>query len=311
MAVKVPGSLGGLQYIAENTFGVTPGSTDFGYFGFMNTMSGTGGAEIDEQLADGSRIFDVPVHTVRSAGFDTTLSLYRDGTDSLDDPWYWRTILTYAYNAAGDIPSFTALMKLASDQYVMYRGCKIDTLELSAEGVGDKITARVSAKALLQMDQQASVAALGTDMGVTLGNENAGPVSKIPITFNAYPTMTRAGATASIPARNFRISIQNHLEEAEGIVSGKAYTAGEGLLPQECDIELEYEVLSISAEWDNLKLDADTDTWASNPVTITHTIGSRTFTFTGCYIMTDDHPSRSQGTYTETIRFKAKAMSVV
>lgn len=311
MAVKVPGSLGGLQYIQEAVYGTTPSNTDFGYFGFMNTMQGSGNGGEEEQLADGSRIFDTVIYTQRSAGFDAVLSLFKDGTDSLGDAWYWKTILTFAYNAAGDLPSFSALMKIASDQFVLFRGCKIDSLELSSEDVGDKVTAKVSAKALVQMPQQATAAATGTAIGVTLGSENAGPTSKAPITFNAYPTMTRNGVSTAIPARSFRISISNSLEEEEGIVDGVAYAAGAGLVPQGCEVELEYEVLSSSSVWDNLKANASTSDYATYPITITHVIGGRTLTFTGCYIDTDDHPSRSQGTYTETIRFHAKAMTVV
>ena len=305
MAVKTPGSLGALQYIIENTFGTTPGNTDFEYAGFMNTMSGNGNAGEEEQYAEGSRIFDTVLYTQRSAGFSANVSLYRDDTAA---GYLWKDIVALAYDPENDLDSFTALMRIAADEWVAYTGCKVDTLELSASGVGDKITAALGVKAMRQIPTQASVTAVATALGVTLGDTSTGPSSKRPITYSSYPVATIGGASVTIPSRSFSVKINNHLEEEPGIVGGNAYAAGEGLVPQLCDVELEYDLLSTGAYWDNLKATEDNDT----PLfSITHVIGGRTFTSGKCYVDTEDHPSRAQSTYTETVRIHAGSMTVV
>jgi len=296
MGIKTPGSLGGLQYLQESAYGTTPTGVDFGYFGFMNNMQETGNGSEEELIADGSRIFGSVLHRVRSAGFDATVSLFRDqGT------WTWKDILTFAYSPTQDLRSFSALMKIDYNEYVMFTGCKMDKLVLSAESVGSKVLAKVSAKALEHLTHQSSKAGFGP----SLGNENAGPSPKVPVIYDAYPQMTVGGNTAQIWAKSFSISIGNSLEEKEGIVSNKALAAGNGLLPGLCNVELEYTLLSKNADWDNLKL-AGTD-----GITIVQTIGAHTLTFSNCYIVTDDHPSRAQSSYDETVRFKAGSMTVV
>lgn len=296
MGIKTPGSLGGLQYLQESAYGTTPTGVDFGYFGFMNSMQETGNGNEEEQIADGSRIFGSVLHRMRSAGFDATVSLFRDqGT------WTWKDLIAFAYSPTQDLRSFSALMKIDYNEYVMFTGCKVDQLVLSAESVGSKVLAKVSAKALEHLTHQSSKAGFGS----SLGNENTGPSPKIPIIYDAYPQMTVEGTTSQIWAKSFSISIGNALEEKEGIVSGKALAAGNGLVPGLCNVELEYTLLSKNADWDNLKL-AGTD-----GITIVQTIGAHTLTFSNCYIVTDDHPSRTQSSYDETVRFKAGSMTVV
>jgi len=296
MGIKTPGSLGGLQYLLEQTYGTTPTGVGFGYFGFMNSMQETGNGNEEELIADGSRIFDSVIHRMRSAGFDATVNLFRDqGT------WTWKDILGFAYSPTQDPPSFSALMKIDYNEYVMFTGCKMDKLVLSAESVGSKVLAKASVKALEHLTHQTSKAGYGA----SLGNENPGPSPKTPVIYDAYPQMTVGGTTSQIWARSFSISISNALEEKEGIVSNKALAAGNGLLPGMCNVELEYSLLSKNADWDNRKL-AGTD-----GITIVQVIGGHTLTFSNCYIVTDDHPSRSQSSYDETVRFKAGSMTVV
>lgn len=295
MAIKVPGSLGALQYITESTYGTTPTSTDFSYFGFMSNMQETGGGEEEGQIGDGSRIFETVLHKIRSAGFDATLSMFRDSGSE----YYLKSLVGTAYAPTADLPSFSSFMKIDRDEYVMFTGCKIDTLVLASEGVGSKVTARLTVKALKHLPHQTSKAGYGS-----LGEENSGPTTKTPVIYDAYPTTSLSGNGATIPAKSFQYTISNNLEEEEGIISGEALAAGSGLVPGECNIELEYTLLSKSFYWDNLKL-AGTD-----GITITHVIGEHTYMFTNCYIVTDDHPSRAQSSYDETVRFKAGGLTV-
>ena len=299
MAIKVPGSLGGLQYVNEATYGTTPTSTAFNYAGFMESMQGSGNNGEEEQLQDGSRIFDKVIRTQKSAGYDADISLFASASG-----YVWTAFLALANNPSGDLGSFTTLMKLASDEYVRFRGCKIDTFQLKAGKVGGKVTASVGVKAMVQDPHGVSKAAIGS-----MGAENSGPANKVPITYNAYPTTSLEGSAASIPAKSFSYKISNSLKEEEGIVSGVAYAAGTALVPEKMDIELEYTLTSQNSVWDNLKLQ-DTSASTSTGFTVTHLIGGKTLTFTNCYVISEDHPSRSQETYVETLRIKAGALTV-
>lgn len=291
MAVKTPGSLGALNYVQENAYGTTPTTPTMKYGGFMITMNGSGDGGEEEQFVEGSRIFDKVLFTQRSAGFTAQVSLYRDDSTA---SYYWKDLIALAYNPSGDIPSFTAMMRIAADEWVVYRGCKVDSLKIASDDVGNKVTATINVKAKMQ----------APIVSAAPYTANTGPSSKVPITFNAYPVM----GSDTLPARSFSITIENHLEEEQGISDGVAYTAGEGLVPQITNVELEYELLHTSAAIDNLKVNENNSTAM---LTITHAFGGRTLTFGNCYLSTDDHPSRTQGTYTQTVRFHAGSVTVV
>ena len=292
MAIKTPGSLGALQYVAESTYGTTPG-TALSYFGFMNSMQESGGSDEEEQLKDGSRIYDTVIHRIKSAGFSAKLSMFRDQSTT----YYLKNLVNQAYAPAADLGSFSALMKIAQGEYAAYQGCKIDSLAIGADRVGDKVTADVTVKALKALDHSASKPS-------GWGTESTGPTTKTPIIYDAYAVGTIGGSSKTINARSFKYTISNNLEEKEGIVSSVAYAAGNGLVPGVTEVELEYSLLSADYYWDNLKLNH------ADGITITHVIGAHTYTFGNCYIMTDDHPSRSQSSYDETVRFKAGSLSV-
>ena len=292
MAIKTPGSLGALQYVAESTYGTTP-STALSYFGFMNTMQESGDSDEEEQLQDGSRIFQTVIHRVKSAGFTANLTMFRDENSVT----FLKNLVTKAYGPTADLGSFSALMKIGQGEYAALQGCKIDTLEVGADRVGDKVTASVTVKALRALDHSASKPS-------GWGSENAGPTNKIPIIYDAYATATINGNSKTINAKSFKFSINNSLEEQEGIVNGVAYTAGNGLVPGVTSVELEYSLVSADSYWDNLKLNH------ADGITIVQVIGAHTYTFANCYIVTEDHPSRAQSSYDETVRFKAGSLTV-
>lgn len=294
MAIKVPGSLGGLQYLTEQSYGITPTGVDFSYLGFFDTFKGTGGPKIEENTADGSRAYATITDTIRDASYTGTLALYR-----ITDAYDWAEILDMVYNPTGDIPSFTTLVKYASDQYGMFKGCKFDSVTIKANSVGEAITADVDVKAMSSLLQQSTKAAFGP----TLGDENEGP-DKNTIVYNAYPTSTLTGEGATIKAKSFSIKVSNGLKPQEGIVDGVAYAAGNGQIPDKQEIEIEYTVTSVSKYWDNLKASV------TDGFSITHVIGGHTLLFSGCYLVPDEHPSRSQTTYDETIRIRANSMAV-
>lgn len=290
MAIKVPGSLGGLQIAEESIYGIPP-ATDFEYMGFMRTMNATNGFDPEELQADGKRGYAAVNFGAQTAGISTDMSIFRK-SGSYD----WTRALELAIGsstgATDDVASFTSLMRIARDQYVLAKGCKMDKLTLSAEGVGQQIRAKADIKCMQLLPEQDTKEGFGT-----LGNEAEVP-TMIPMTYNAYPTSTIPGAS-TIPSSKFALSISNGLKAKEGIVNGVPLAAGSGLVPDKCEISLELSVMSTSSFWDNLKL-AKTSGFSVSLV-----IDGVTITLLGCYLPGDDLPSRSQSEYDETITIKA------
>jgi len=293
MAIKVPGSLGGLQIVEESTYGVTPTDVDFTYLGFMETMQATNNNNEAEQQADGSRTYDDVVFGAQSASLSADLSLFRNA-----EGYDWKKVVDLTLGTDDDVPSFTSLMKVASDQYVMMKGCKMDRLTLASAGVGQKVTAKTEIKAMQLLPEKSSKAGFGT-----LGDEDEGP-AKNAIIYNAYPTTSLTGEASTIPSSKFSISIGNSLTEKEGIVGGVALAAGQGLVPDKTEIAIEYTIMSVSRVWDDLKVGKTKD------FIVTQVIGGYRFVFRGCYLPGNDLPSRSQSTYDETITIKASSVTV-
>ncbi|MDY0237190.1 MAG: hypothetical protein RBR71_14290 [Gudongella sp.] len=294
MAIKVPGSLGGLQIAEESTYGVSP-ATDFDYIGFMRTMNATNGFDPEELQADGKRGYAAVNFGAQTAGITADMSIFRR-SGSYD----WRRALQLAMGAStgstDDIASFTTLMRIARDQYVLAKGCKMDKLTLSSEGVGQQIRAKAEIKCMKLLPEQSSKAGFGT-----LGDEATVP-EMLPMTYNAYPTSTIPGAS-TIPSSKFTLTISNGLKAKEGIVDGVPLAAGSGLVPDKCEISLELTVMSSSSFWDNMKL-AKTSGFSVSLI-----IDGVTITLQGCYLPGDDLPSRSQSEYDETITIKANDLT--
>lgn len=291
MGIKVPGSLGGLQYIEEESYGVLP-STDLKYLGFFNTMKDTSDRAVITMQADGNRSFDTSADGIRSAGYSGNIALFK-----IESPYDWTNVLTLANNPSGDLPSFSTLVKLASDQYVLYNGCKMDSVTLKADAPGSPISADVTVRAMRLNPQQS------TRTGYAgIGAEATGP-TKDTIIYNAYPT-TNIEGVASIPAKSFSVTVSNNLSAQEGIVSNVALSAGNGLIPGKCEISAEFTVVSKDMDWDNRKLAGQ------HGFNISMTITGHTITLSGCTLEYEG-TSRSQGTYDETIKVKAKTLTVV
>lgn len=294
MAIKVPGSLGGMQIAEESAYGVPP-ITDFEYLGFMRTMNASNGFDPEELQADGKRGFGAVNFGAQTASISTELSIFRR-TDGYD----WTKTLDLAVGAtdgaAEDIPSFTTLMRIARDQYVMATGCKLDKLTLSAEGVGQQVRAKAEVKCMQMLPQESSKEGFGA-----IGDEAEVP-PMLPMIYNAYPTSTIQGAE-TIPSSDFTLTISNDLKAKEGIVDGVPLSAGSGLVPDKCEIVLELTIMSTSSFWDDLKLSR------TSGFSVFLVIDGVTITLHDCYLPGDDLPSRSQGDYDETITIRASDIS--
>lgn len=297
MAIKTPGALGAIEYIEEREYGIVPEPAYMKYLGFMISCHPSGDPGAEEHINDGSRLPSEATFNAHTAGLSLELGLYND----YEDYTWTRAIFLAMGNLAkieDELPSWSAIMKFASDQYGLITGAVMDSLTLSTEGVGKKITAKAEVKGKKLWEQKPNV----TDYG-SIALEDAPPLH--PITYNAYPTTDLHGAE-TIPAHKFTYKISNSLTPQEGIDSdGSCYAAGNGLIPGQAGIELEYEITSSSALWDNLKLAG------TSGFTVQHVIGGHRFTFSNCHLPGTDQPNRNQTVYNETITIKCNGGLVI
>lgn len=294
MAIKVPGSMAGLQYVMEDEYGVTP-SGDLRYAGRMRTLDGTFDPHPEELEPDNSREFSDVIFTNEDHGFSTDLSVFADSGD-----YSWTDVLMLTFgdlsSPQDEIPTFSSLIQVARDQYFLARGCAVDSLELSAEGVGKQIRAALDV-VCKRIDQP-------VETRPDVGGDAPNPSSP-PITYTSYPTTTITGA-AKIPAKSWMLTINNNMASQEGFdADGLPLTAGSGIVPGRIEITHTLEVMSSSLLWDRLKMDR------TQEFDINHVISGYNVTLTGCYLTGGDMPPRSNmETYDETITVKARSVSV-
>lgn len=291
MGIKTAGTLKPLQYIKETSFGTLP-SGALSYGGKLSTQSQTNSFDIETFCADGSRTAELVNFGAQEVGFDAEVGMYLDDGDY---SWTWLLGMALGTSASrADVPSFSALFEAAPDQHYLYRGCKVDTLTLTASGVGKMVMASVKAKAM-DGTSGASKSELCTNADATVPALN-------PVTHNAYPVITLDGSDITVPAMSWTVDIANGLVLKEGIVDGKALKGGSAIYPDGMlTISLEYTIPSTSLTWDRLKMLAD----EQPRFTVTHKVGGYVLTFSNCWLQPDDMPSRSQTGYDETVTINA------
>jgi hypothetical protein len=223
--------------------------------------------------------------------------LFRD-----ESAYSWTKLLELTlgslYGPSDDVPSFSAVIQVAKDQFFVAKGCKMNSLEIDASKVGSQIYANVDVLSMLIPPAEGVRAELGA-----LGIVAPKPATP-PLTYTKYPECTIPGVTA-IPASSWNLKISNSLERKEGIVNGKALTAGVGSVPGEpIGIEFTMDVLSTSSFWDNLKLNL---TRGFNTTVYVH---NHRIELLDCYLPSNDIPPRSHQPYNETITVKAETFYI-
>ena len=298
MAVKVPGSMAGFQFVKEATFGTTP-TTAMKYGGHLRTLDTPFNPNADELEPDNSRQFSEVIFTNEDHGFNAELSIYK----SVASGYSWLDLTELAIGANGTgvgmtLPSFSTLLKVASDQFFLMKGCMVNSFELSTEGVGKQIRATIDA-----LCKRIGVPVASRPSGI--GADAAKPTTA-PLTYNKYPT-SNIPNYATINAKNFTLNINNNLAPQEGFdTDSTPLSAGSGIIPGIVDIELTMESMSDGLYWDALKLNKGRD------YTVVLSIDGYNLTLTGCYLPGGDMPSRSNTEpYDETITLKAKNITII
>ncbi|MCL2607593.1 MAG: phage tail tube protein [Methanomassiliicoccaceae archaeon] len=293
MAIKTAGSLGSLIYAEERDYGVTPNG-GWRFIGNMRTLDTTDDPGAETVLSDG-RIYSDVLFTARDCKFTAELSVFRDAGG-----YAWDQLLRLALGSHGgsadDLPSFSAISKIASDQFFIARGCKADSLKLYADGVGKQVYATMDAICQNISEQTATLSELG------VSSPPAAPSSP-PLTYSAYPSSSIPGL-AVIPSASVELTVSNNMTPKEGFVGGRALVAGSGIVPGIADIELALKVMSVSSFYDSLKRNG------TKGFEVSLRLNNSILTMKNCHLPGDDQPSRSHDAYDEPVKIKAADIAV-
>jgi len=319
MAIKTPGQLGSILYARESTYGVTPtfASSEVGFrtFGRMRTLDTTDDPGADTIQSDGFRTLSHVIFTQRECGFSAELSLVDNNAGGVSSAVHLLSMALGGYvdeieiNNQNDLPSFSAVIRIASDQWFLAKGCKIDNLTFSADGVGKQIRAKIDVICRDMSEQKESRAALGfTGMPGTAAD--GGP----PATYKQYPRvlgLPDMPVWMDVPASSFELKISNNLTTKEGFdvnpttgATGPALKAGSGIVPGNIGMELSLSVMSTSKFWDTLKRNG------TSPFIAELSLSKTVLELRGCYLPGNDQPSRSHDVYDESITIIARDVSV-
>ncbi len=285
MAIKTPGSLGLLQFIAEKEYGTIKFPATAKGLGFMRSANADQSRESTDVGGDGSRKTVTAVDGVREATLSCELTLYKK-SENMD----WSVLIQRATEE--ETTAATLLMKIAKDEYFLLTGAMIDKITLSADAPGSMILAKIDFKGQKLMGPEEKVSDFGEITEV-------GEYSNIPIIFNSYPRIIYEDGTEEIiPTHKFSYTFSNALVPQEGILDdGVPYKAGNGIVPGTNTCSLEFEVTSKDNIWDTRKING------FRVKEIRHLIDGMVISFKNCELLSG-LPARSQSVYNETITFK-------
>jgi hypothetical protein len=302
LAIKTPGSLGSLQIIEEEEYGTTPSATTekWEYLGRIKSYNDTDDPGAETVPSDGARIYSDVLYTARDCKFNTELAIFRDDEEK-EYTWVRLLDLTLGSSngATSDIPSFSSVMRFATDQYKLANGCKIDSLSLSTKGVGKQVVANAGIICRSFKEQMETREALvGEDV-----DEPSCPTSP-PLTYTSYPKCTIPDLNM-IPSTSFDLKISNGLSAKEGFDDeGEALLAGSGIIPADnIKVELDLNIMSVSSTWDALKRNG------TKKFDTVLTLNGYEITLKNCYLPGNDTPSRTQNDYDEPIKIIAADIS--
>ena len=299
------GELQPLFYVAESVYGTTP----------TGALS-WGGDPVSIKLNIDKKRNYVNQATNRSFG-TTTKGPERYGfqaklynRSAID----WRTLAAGAFGAVSALTdhqgSFSALIAkkaAAAYKYLLFNGCKVNKLTISAELPGMPF--------VFDYDILAQYATADTDktfaglQAVTVGADPADPAKPVDSWLTALQINIAAGGLAAFPVQKFSLTIDNHMKGQEGIVIGNdtihyALEAGQGINEGERDIIFEYTIPSTNETYTNSKL-------IDSAITaLTIVIGSYTITLAGGGWEANDFPEIKQGLNEETGKIRFNALTI-
>ena len=284
MTARTAGSLCGFTITNETSYGVTGSTKKFG--GVLSMLETPSDETLEYDQGCGTRAWVNIVKTMESFGWTADFTSIT-GTDWTD--WFTYALGSLSGTISPSLSSFTALFRVASDEWMQSKGCKVDSMSVSADSFGSAV--KFSVKAMAKRNTFTT-----TDM---TSSAVARPTAK-PIFYTSQ--WERNGA--SIPVKSWTLTIDNSLVGDPGMDNGEALAAGNNSIPYgNINMTLDLTVTSIGPTWDILKQNGVDDD------TLTLTLDGQVITCSGCFLKTD-FPKREQGMYDETISYIVKSITV-
>lgn len=178
--------------------------------------------------------------------------------------------------------------RVASDEFFRAEGAYLNTLNITAPSYGAVL--EISADFLCKSIEY-------TETGSLVAKPQVAPFT--------YSSKWAMDGTP-INAKSWTLSINNTLATDGDLIDGIAYSHTDAV-STEVNMALEFTISSVSHDWDFLK-QAESRQATSPTHTLTWSDGMHDYTVVG-WLNPMNFPTRSQGTYDETISFKVKSIS--
>lgn len=296
--VRTKGDLCGLTILTESTYGVVPSGTG-SYAGTTLTFSDSDEATTEEALQCGSRARGDVFVTSVATGYSATFNHVRGQG--------WEDWVTRAVGALTGVqrttPSFDTCIRVSPSETHLFTGCRVNSLGISAPSVGAKVEFSVDVMARWHTKNP-----FKDSDGSTLTMSLVAIPSGVPVTYLGNWEYSLNGTTFQrVGAKSFTLSIASNLTADPGASStgttAIGLEAGEGSAPQDSEITLDLTITSKDDTWDDLRLARTTG------MSFRAVIDGKTVLLTGCNLHMGG-PTRSQGTYDETITVTATDIRV-
>ena len=303
---RTKGDLCGFGIRSEDEYGkVSDGTTAFG--GNLRTLSIPRTVNVENDVgACGNRVDGTPYVVAKGFAYTAEFTFPEESGNTWTE--WAEAALGSLQGMQRELPSHTAVFHIASDQEEICVGSVVNSLKISAGGIGQVLVFTVGCTC------QSAVIGKGGQFSNVPGNGTvsmpvpariAGP----PLTFRGggYPVMrkTSDGDASDIRCKSWTLSVATELTEDPGLVDGIPLTAGMGIVPGDTSVTLEITVTSAGPEWDLLRDEFPIDMVFEVPV------GTKKVRLTGCRF-DPQAPSRSaEGSYDETLSVIARNMTVV
>lgn len=296
--MRTKGDLCGLTILEESSYGVVPSGTGV-YSGTCLTLTDNCSATYENIQSCGARNRSGAFVSQISCGFTATFSVVRGrGWEE----WIERVQGSLA-GVTRDLPSFTTVIRVSPSEVHVWTGCMVDSLTLSAGSIGEHIEFSVTVVARWH-----TLTPLRDSDGSTITAEPVPIPSGVHVTYAGNWEYSPDGTSwTRVGAKGFTLSCSSNLASDEGAATDAdtAYglAAGSGSAAQDSSITLDLTITSKDSTWDLLKHTLPTD------LRFRCVIDSKTVTLTGCTLDIAG-PTRSQGTYDETISVTASDLTV-
>lgn len=297
--MRTLGDLCGLTVRGETTYGVI-GADAGAYAGTTLTLDDGTEGTTEETWGCGKRIPEKVRYTGLSTGFSATFN-HVEGQGW--EKWIERAVGSLS-GVQRTTPSFSTAVRVSPSEVHLWTGCRVNTLGISATGIGAKLEFSVDT-----MARWHTLTPFKDSDGDTLEMDTVAIPVGIPVRYtNLWEYSTDGSQFHKINGKSWNFQIQQNLQgdpgaSDEGTADLVQLEAGAGSQAQASSITLTITITSTDDTWDQLRASRTTG------MTFRTVIDGKTVTLKGC-VLDLGGPSRSQGTYDEPIVVTALDISV-